>query len=233
MDYNKIYKDIIDNRLSNKYEGYTEIHHIIPRCLGGTDNKDNLVDLSAREHFICHLLLTKMYSRYTNEYYKMCHAFIIMKSTRDGKHKYINSKLYARLKNDFSIRMSELQSGDTNSQYNTKWIYNIELKICKKVPKHYILTNGWYDGRVLDFSFTNKKCLMCNLSLNLVKKSKKKYCNKCKKIKRTYITYVGKKCSIDNVVYNSVAEAAKILMIKPNSLQFRINSKKFINYYYI
>lgn len=40
--------------------GYTERYHIIPKCLGGADNKDNLVRLSAREHYIAHLLLCKM-----------------------------------------------------------------------------------------------------------------------------------------------------------------------------
>lgn len=40
---------------------YTEIHHIIPRCLGGSDNDDNLVLLSYREHVIAHMLLSRIY----------------------------------------------------------------------------------------------------------------------------------------------------------------------------
>jgi len=39
---------------------YTENHHIIPKCLGGDNSKENLIKLTAREHFICHWLLTKM-----------------------------------------------------------------------------------------------------------------------------------------------------------------------------
>jgi hypothetical protein len=39
---------------------YTERHHIIPKSLGGSNKKDNLVKLTAREHFICHLLLPRM-----------------------------------------------------------------------------------------------------------------------------------------------------------------------------
>ena len=70
MNYYKIYYSIIESRKRNKYVGYTECHHILPRCLGGSDDKDNLVNLSAKEHFICHLLLTKMYTVGTNEYYK-------------------------------------------------------------------------------------------------------------------------------------------------------------------
>ena len=64
MNYKKIYDTIIEKRKEKPFVGYTECHHILPRCLGGNDDNDdndNLVDLSAREHFICHLLLTKFF----------------------------------------------------------------------------------------------------------------------------------------------------------------------------
>jgi hypothetical protein len=40
--------------------GYSEKHHIIPKSLNGLNVKENLIFLTAREHLICHLLLTKM-----------------------------------------------------------------------------------------------------------------------------------------------------------------------------
>ena len=58
--YYRIYNNIIERARSRTISGYTENHHIIPRSLGGSDNKDNLVALTAREHFICHRLLTKI-----------------------------------------------------------------------------------------------------------------------------------------------------------------------------
>jgi hypothetical protein len=39
---------------------YQEKHHIIPKSLGGTDAHDNLVKLTAREHYVCHRLLVRM-----------------------------------------------------------------------------------------------------------------------------------------------------------------------------
>lgn len=78
MNYSKIYFSIIENRKNNPYEGYVECHHIVPKSLGGTDEKSNLVNLSAREHFICHLLLAKMYSEGTINYHKMVKAFMMM-----------------------------------------------------------------------------------------------------------------------------------------------------------
>jgi hypothetical protein len=70
MEYQKIYNNIIEkarneNRIklqkTNINYVYYERHHIFPRCLGGGDEKENLVLLTAKEHFICHKLLIKIY----------------------------------------------------------------------------------------------------------------------------------------------------------------------------
>lgn len=60
--YTKWYFNIIDNAKSRKTsEGlYFEQHHIIPKSIGGSNLPNNLVNLFPKEHFICHLLLTKM-----------------------------------------------------------------------------------------------------------------------------------------------------------------------------
>jgi len=54
------------------------MHHIIPRSLGGLNDKINLVNLTAREHYIAHLLLWKIYKMSNNKvaYYKMANAVI-------------------------------------------------------------------------------------------------------------------------------------------------------------
>ena len=65
MNYEKIYNELITKgRLRGTKRSlsyYAEEHHIIPRCIGGTDDKENLVALLPREHFIAHRLLAKMY----------------------------------------------------------------------------------------------------------------------------------------------------------------------------
>jgi len=63
MNYQNIYNRIVfraKNRLIIERE-YYESHHILPRCMGGKDTIDNLVQLTPSEHFICHLLLSKIY----------------------------------------------------------------------------------------------------------------------------------------------------------------------------
>lgn len=64
MDYKFHYDSLVKKAKSRKpIDGYKERHHIIPRCMGGTDDIDNLVDLTAREHFIAHQLLAMMYPK--------------------------------------------------------------------------------------------------------------------------------------------------------------------------
>jgi len=152
MNYKKVYDQIIEKRQKDPInEGYSEKHHILPRSLGGSDNPDNLVRLSAREHFICHYLLAKMYERETNEWYRMNHAFMMMKSESVFNSRYFNSRLYEALKGDFSSVMSFAQKGKKNSQYGTCWICNLDNQV-KKIPNEDLviwLNKGWIKGRTI------------------------------------------------------------------------------------
>ena len=59
--YTKWYMSIIDNaKVRPTPLGYIDRHHILPKSLGGSDSKENMIELTAKEHFVCHLLLTKM-----------------------------------------------------------------------------------------------------------------------------------------------------------------------------
>jgi len=62
--YTKIYFSIVTRARERVIlkEGYYERHHIIPGSMGGSNNKDNLVKLTAKEHYVCHWLLVKMTS---------------------------------------------------------------------------------------------------------------------------------------------------------------------------
>lgn len=59
--YTKTYFRLMNHAmLRHQPDGYVERHHVIPRSLGGSDEPENVVVLTAREHYIAHLLLTKM-----------------------------------------------------------------------------------------------------------------------------------------------------------------------------
>ena len=81
--------------------GYYECHHIVLRSFGGSDDNDNLVLLTAREHFIIHVLLCYMYPNNG----KLLRAHILM----SGQGKY-NSTSYTKLKSEYSIVVSESNS---------------------------------------------------------------------------------------------------------------------------
>lgn len=104
--YLDLYCTIIDNRLNNCFAGYTENHHIIPSSFGGSDDSFNRVDLSAREHFICHYLLTKFTEG--NLFHKAIFAFNMMSiKSCFNEERYINSRLYSALKDQISNSCSE------------------------------------------------------------------------------------------------------------------------------
>jgi hypothetical protein len=79
MNYKKIYDNLILSRSKlarNKYDGIFEKHHIIPRCLGGSNKKENLILLTPKEHLFAHLLLSKIYTG--KEKSKMSFALLMM-----------------------------------------------------------------------------------------------------------------------------------------------------------
>ena len=90
--YTKWYNNIITNANTRSITGYIERHHIIPKSLGGNNTKDNLVRLTAREHFVCHLLLTKMTYGYNKV--KMLHALGKFVQTNHLQDRNINARRY-------------------------------------------------------------------------------------------------------------------------------------------
>lgn len=77
----------------NPLDGYTERHHIVPRCLGGSNRKENLVDLTAREHYVAHRLLFMHHGTR-----QMAYAWFSM--CRGNKHqsRNLSSRQYERAK---------------------------------------------------------------------------------------------------------------------------------------
>ena len=125
MDYQKIYDDLICHAKEFPLSGYTEVHHIIPVCLGGDNSKNNLVKLSARQHFIAHHLLYKIHKTP-----KLCFAWYNM--CRVGKAqeaRTINSKHFAKVKAIRSKVMSETSKGSDNHFFNKFHTEKTKLKI--------------------------------------------------------------------------------------------------------
>jgi hypothetical protein len=96
MNYKRIYDTIIERSPKKRPVGiYTEGHHIIPRCMGGT-NKDGIVYLSPEEHYLCHQLLVKMYPDHPGI---LCAASLMCTDAHGSR---VNNKLYGWLKRRIS-----------------------------------------------------------------------------------------------------------------------------------
>lgn len=103
MNYQKLYDALIANRRTQgRPQGYVEVHHIVPRSFGGSNDPTNLIPFTAREHFIAHRLLAKIYpnSGMTHAVFKMACVNLTMKRYR------VTSRVYEQLRIEHAYRVS-------------------------------------------------------------------------------------------------------------------------------
>lgn len=135
--YFKWYKNIIINRIINRIiEG--ENHHIIPRSMGGNDLKENIVKLTPKEHYVCHLCLTKFTIK--EDFYKMICAINCMSmKTLKNEFKY-SSHLYSILQEK---RKEELKKWlKINSPFKKKNIHEKCMNTRIKNKSNIFITNN-------------------------------------------------------------------------------------------
>lgn len=123
MDYLKIYESLIETSIKRpRPTGYTEKHHILPKSMGGTDLKENIAILSAREHFIAHLLLARIFNNR-----EMWSAVYMMASTSlaNSDRYTCTSKLYGLLREKASI----YNSGEYSPNWGLKRSEETKLKM--------------------------------------------------------------------------------------------------------
>lgn len=116
--YNTYYFNIIDRARNRSVSGYVERHHIFPKSLGGSNDKDNIVSLTAREHFVCHLLLTKMTQG--DDKRKMIHAAWAMANLQNSSQtRYkITSRLYETLRESYATVTRERLKGKPGRKHS-------------------------------------------------------------------------------------------------------------------
>lgn len=134
MNYELIYKNLVDKRIACPPSGYSEKHHIVPRCIGGDDSKSNIVILTAREHFIAHSLLYKIYRTYP----LLC-AISMMCTDPHGNR--IGNRLYEwhrkEMAERFSLRMKEYHKNNPHPKgmKNKKHSDEIKKQISESLRK--------------------------------------------------------------------------------------------------
>lgn len=125
MNYQKLYNTInyramLENR-KRRNGTYYERHHIIPKSLGGRNIKENIALLTAKEHYICHILLIRIYKNDPPAYLSMLRALNMMRVKGDHiKRDYnFSGRLYENIKNEL-YGMGGLCLGENHPCYGRK-----------------------------------------------------------------------------------------------------------------
>lgn len=110
--YYKTYNQLIDKCIQLESDGYpedmyTEVHHILPKCMGGTNDKSNLVRMPVRYHIIAHMLLSSAY-RYSKLIFAVNAMFIGVKNEsieRKNAISKISVRLVSKFREDYKISL--------------------------------------------------------------------------------------------------------------------------------
>lgn len=132
MDYTKHYNALVDKASNRTLTGYKERHHIIPRCMGGTDDPSNLIDLTAEEHFVAHQLLLRMFW-HTEYKHKLAWACQAMSMGRTGR--VLNNKSFGWLRKAFAQAVSAKNKGRKRAPFSAETRKKLsDAKTGKKLP---------------------------------------------------------------------------------------------------
>ena len=133
MNYRKIYCEIISHAKSEQLSGirkkkngrYYESHHILPKSIfpKWSNRKSNLVLLTAREHFICHLMLAKIYP--CNQ---MIYAIRMLSSKNDKQERNISSRKYEYYRSLKNIEPIPLETRKKLSEAHKGTVVSEEVK---------------------------------------------------------------------------------------------------------
>lgn len=154
MNYIKLYDALIINSIKKNRirldDKYYENHHILPRCLGGNDNPENLVLLTLREHFLAHWILTKIYK---NDF-RLMYAFNRFNQSNRGL-RGCKSRLYkyAREKYIFALKHNdEWKIKMAKSMSKLIWIKNKITGECLRISEESLddfIKEGFELGRII------------------------------------------------------------------------------------
>lgn len=143
MDYFKHYRLLVERARLRFIDEYTEEHHILPRCMGGDNSKENLVRLTPEEHYLAHQLLVKMYP----DNLHLAHAANMMCVNRN------TNKLYGWLRRRLSQSMT---INNPNKDGKARRAYNKRHGAPNKGYKHSEETRRLISERMVGDNNPNK-----------------------------------------------------------------------------
>lgn len=215
MDYIKHYRNLIESRIklsrSKKDGNYYEKHHIIPKCLGGSNRKENLILLTAKEHFIAHLLL-----HYARPHSKSLAYGLWCLCTMSNGYKLKSSRLFSYLRERVLTDFNPSKKEENKIKSSERMTKNNPMK-GKISPNRGIDVSSLYGDKIskgLKKYFKNNLNGFANKQHSQVSIDKMKANNK-----------MSKKVIIDNIIYDSIQDASIKLNIGYNKLYNHLTGK--------
>ena len=170
MDYRKIYNQLVERAKLRNIDGYVERHHIIPKSMGGDNSKENMVALTAREHFLAHWLLWRIHrnsstasafwymsarftfsSRAYNEAKEALHEAGVSDETRKKLSQYRLGKKYSEQtrKNMATAKQNLAKEGFCFARGKC-YIHNVDglTKLIKVDKLDEFINSGWIKGGI-------------------------------------------------------------------------------------
>lgn len=117
MNYAAHYDRLIERARNRAIDGYVERHHVVPRCIGGGNEKANIVRLTGREHWFAHKLLVCIHPEHRG---LICATIWMAKRAANGRaYEWLKKRLSDVMKNqnpslETRAKISNTQRGRKN-----------------------------------------------------------------------------------------------------------------------
>lgn len=137
MNYEKIYNELVAmaSKENNREDGIYDKHHIIPKSLGGSNKKENLVNLTLRQHYVAHKLLVKF--KTGKDKLKMMCALKYFTHSKKYNTEYISSRDFERIKKEHRIAASMLLSGRVLTEETRNKMSKAQKRRYEITPSHW------------------------------------------------------------------------------------------------
>lgn len=164
--YSKWYNSIIQKAKTRNWTKtnslfYVEKHHIIPNSLGGLNTHDNLVCLTAKEHYICHYICHHLLPKFLEgeARHKMLHALKRLSCGNKETKDLITARMYEWLKKNRKVvsketclKIADKLRGNKNGKGNKGRVYDEELR------KKCVNINGPWNKGLKFGSYSEERC---------------------------------------------------------------------------
>ena len=227
------YKEFINNillsrgRIIKEKNVYYETHHILPKCMGCSNKKDNLIQLYPKEHFLAH----KMLAMENPNNFSLVHAYQCMAFTKNKNQKQryeLTPEEYEEVRILFSNSLKNKYKDKTQHPNYGKHLSNETKEKISKANKG----NKKCLGRKLSDE-TKEKISKANK--NPSQKTRQKMSNSQKARNLTGKNNPRAKKIIrisDGKIYDTIKQAALENNINYSTFKNKIQNNKYSNFKY-